>query len=56
MLEEQVIRPLNLRNTGVSPGEDKRAVIPNVEQQGWGADYGYNAPYVANLSFSLTRC
>ncbi|GBF61003.1 beta-lactamase-like protein [Trichophyton mentagrophytes] len=44
MLEEQVTRPLNLRNTGVSPGEDKRAVIPNVEQQGWGADYGYNAP------------
>ncbi|EFE44488.1 beta-lactamase, putative [Trichophyton verrucosum HKI 0517] len=44
MLEEQVIRPLSLRNTGFSPGEDKRAVIPNVEQQGWGADYGYNAP------------
>ncbi|OAL70091.1 hypothetical protein A7D00_5620 [Trichophyton violaceum] len=33
MLEEQVIRPLNLRNTGVSPGEDKRAVIPNLSSR-----------------------
>ncbi|KAF3481769.1 beta-lactamase [Arthroderma uncinatum] len=44
MLDENVIRPLGLKNTGVSPGNDERAVIPNVEQQGWGAEYGYNAP------------
>ncbi|EFR01825.1 beta-lactamase [Nannizzia gypsea CBS 118893] len=44
MLNEQVISPLGLRNTGVSPGDDERAVIPNIEQQGWGAEYGYNAP------------
>ncbi|KAK2868083.1 hypothetical protein FQN49_003169 [Arthroderma sp. PD_2] len=44
MLDEKVLRPLGLKNTGVSPGNDERAVIPNVEQQGWGAEYGYNAP------------
>jgi CubicO group peptidase (beta-lactamase class C family) len=44
LLDEEIIKPLGLENTGVSPGIDDRAVIPNVEMSSWGSDYGDNAP------------
>jgi CubicO group peptidase (beta-lactamase class C family) len=43
LLHELVVAPLNLTNTGASPGNDSRAVIPPVESS-WGANYGDNAP------------
>lgn len=43
LLDELVITPLNLTNTGVSPGNDSRAVVPPLDNS-WGADYGDNAP------------
>lgn len=43
LLDELVIKPLGLTNTGVSPGNDEKAVIP-LTQSSWGADYGLNAP------------
>jgi CubicO group peptidase (beta-lactamase class C family) len=46
MLDEMIIDPLGLTNTGVSPGDNAKAVIPplSAAEQGWGADYGLNAP------------
>lgn len=46
LLDEIVIKPLGLSNTGVSPGDTEKAVIPPLseEKQGWGADYGLSAP------------
>ena len=46
MLNETILIPLGLENTGISPGNSDRAVIPplNSEDLGWGADYGYAAP------------
>jgi len=43
LLEETVIQPLNLTNTGVSPGDSDKAVIPP-GMSSWGSDMGYNAP------------
>ncbi|KAA8643602.1 hypothetical protein EYZ11_006952 [Aspergillus tanneri] len=43
LLHETVIQPLNLSNTGVSPGDSAKAAIPN-GMSSWGSDYGYNAP------------
>lgn len=43
LLDELVIKPLGLTNTGASPGNDDRGVIPPVENS-WGSDYGDNAP------------
>ncbi|KAL4967988.1 serine hydrolase domain-containing protein [Aspergillus stella-maris] len=43
ILEETIYRPLNLVNSGVSPGNTERAVIPPGVSQ-WGSDYGFNAP------------
>ena len=45
LLDTLILNPLNLRNTGVSPGDDEKAVIPPV-QNSWGSDYGDNAPCV----------
>ena len=47
ILNETMFRPLGLTNTGVSPGIFEPAVIPPLPaaEQGWGADYGANAPY-----------
>ncbi|KAL3461088.1 beta-lactamase/transpeptidase-like protein [Aspergillus heterothallicus] len=43
ILGDTVYKPLNLLNTGVSPGDtDKAAIPPGVS--GWGSDYGFNAP------------
>ena len=42
-LEENVIAPLGLKNTGASPGVDDVAVIPPGEST-WGSDYDINAP------------
>jgi actin-related protein 6 len=55
LLKETIIGPLGLTNTGVSPGTFDRAVIPPLpaEEQGWGADYGANAPYENYLLFFL---
>lgn len=46
LLDKVVIKPLGLSNTGVSPGNTEKAVIPPLseEKQGWGSDYGFNAP------------
>jgi CubicO group peptidase (beta-lactamase class C family) len=43
LLDEYLGQPLGLKNTGESPGEDSKAVIPPVDNN-WGADYGLNAP------------
>ncbi|KAF3279071.1 hypothetical protein TWF970_004180 [Orbilia oligospora] len=43
LLDELVVKPLKLKNTGASPGQTERAVIPPVDN-GWGADYGFSAP------------
>lgn len=45
LLDEYFVTPLKLNNTGESPGDNEKAVIPPV-MNGWGADYGDNAPYV----------
>ncbi|OBT81761.1 hypothetical protein VE02_09392 [Pseudogymnoascus sp. 03VT05] len=42
-LDEQVIKPLHLSDTGASPGNDKKAAIPPIENS-WGSDYGDNLP------------
>lgn len=48
MIDEVISKPLGLQNTGVSPGDTKKAVVPPVDamSQGWGGDYGLNAPSV----------
>ncbi|KAF3097191.1 hypothetical protein TWF569_002931 [Orbilia oligospora] len=43
LLDELVVKPLKLKNTGASPGQTEKAVIPPVDN-GWGADYGFTAP------------
>lgn len=43
-LDEKVATPLKLKNTGASPGDDKKAVIPPLEDNSWGSDYGDNVP------------
>ncbi|KAF3187503.1 hypothetical protein TWF225_004210 [Orbilia oligospora] len=43
LLDELVVKPLKLKNTGASPGQTEKAVIPPVDN-GWGADYGLTAP------------
>ncbi|PVH81937.1 beta-lactamase/transpeptidase-like protein [Cadophora sp. DSE1049] len=43
LLDNLILKPLNLTNTGVSPGDDETAVIPPV-QNSWGSEYGDNAP------------
>ncbi|KAJ5602730.1 hypothetical protein N7537_005686 [Penicillium hordei] len=46
LLDIAIIRPIGLTNTGISPGDTEKAVIPPLDptSQGWGADYGLNAP------------
>jgi actin-related protein 6 len=41
ILEETIYGPLNLVNSGVSPGDTERAAIPP-GVSGWGSDYGFN--------------
>ena len=43
LLDEHIISPLGLQNTGPSPGDDDVAVIPAGEST-WGSDYGLHAP------------
>jgi CubicO group peptidase (beta-lactamase class C family) len=45
LLDEYVSRPLGLMNTLPSPGDDKKAVIPPIDNS-WGSDYdaGNNVP------------
>lgn len=43
LLEDTILGPLNLRNSGASPGDTERAAIPP-GFSGWGTDYGLNAP------------
>ncbi|KAK6507984.1 hypothetical protein TWF481_006404 [Arthrobotrys musiformis] len=43
LLDDLVVKPLKLNNTGVSPGDTAKAVIPPVDN-GWGADYAFSAP------------
>jgi CubicO group peptidase (beta-lactamase class C family) len=44
LLQDEILTPLNLINTGSSPGEDAKAVIPPTEGNSWGSDYGDNVP------------
>lgn len=45
LLDEVITTPLGLKNTGVSPGDRKNAVIaPLGQYQGWGTEYELNAP------------
>ncbi|RJE17672.1 Beta-lactamase [Aspergillus sclerotialis] len=46
LLTETILEPLGLKNTGASPGNDEKAVIPPLDKatQGWGTDYGFAAP------------
>lgn len=43
LLEEHFIKPLDLKNTMPSPGDDEKAVIPPGENT-WGSDYSFNVP------------
>ncbi|PLB41510.1 serine hydrolase domain-containing protein [Aspergillus candidus] len=43
LLHETILQPLNLANTGVSPGNTQQAVIPPGPSS-WGSDFGFNAP------------
>lgn len=43
LLDEHILGPLGLNNTGPSPGVDEVAVIPAGEST-WGSDYGMNTP------------
>ena len=49
LLDKFIINPLGLENSGPSPGDDEKAVIPPGDEVGWGTDYGINAPYVIHL-------
>ncbi|KAL4777551.1 beta-lactamase/transpeptidase-like protein [Aspergillus nidulans var. acristatus] len=42
-LDEIIYKPLNLVNSGVSPGTTERAAVPP-GLSAWGSDYGFNAP------------
>ncbi|KAK2805618.1 hypothetical protein FQN50_006134 [Emmonsiellopsis sp. PD_5] len=44
LLDEMIIRPMGMANTGISPGDSEKAVIPPGDMVGWGSDYGINAP------------
>ncbi|KAK2751411.1 hypothetical protein FQN55_000685 [Onygenales sp. PD_40] len=44
LLDEMIIQPMGMTNTGVSPGDSEKAVIPPGDMVGWGSDYGINAP------------
>lgn len=46
LLNEMIIQPLGLQNTGPSPVNTERAVIPPVEQETWSSDFAYATPYV----------
>ncbi|KFY17331.1 hypothetical protein V492_00741 [Pseudogymnoascus sp. VKM F-4246] len=41
-LDEQITRPLHLSSTGASPGNEKKAAIPPIDDNSWGSDYGDN--------------
>ncbi|KAF7539734.1 hypothetical protein G7Z17_g12362 [Cylindrodendrum hubeiense] len=43
LVQQVVSNPLDLKNTGSSPGDDERAVIPPVDNS-WGSEYGQNNP------------
>ncbi|EPS39734.1 hypothetical protein H072_6481 [Dactylellina haptotyla CBS 200.50] len=43
LLDELVIKPLNLNNTWESPGDNEKAVIPPVDN-GWGLNYTLSVP------------
>jgi actin-related protein 6 len=43
ILDETIYKPMNLVNSGVSPGTTERAAVPP-GSSGWGSDYGFNAP------------
>jgi CubicO group peptidase (beta-lactamase class C family) len=43
LLKELLINPLNLQNTGVSPGNDSRAAIPLYDSW-WGQDIQEETP------------
>lgn len=44
LLEENVLKPFNLTGTGAHPSNTSNAVIPNVQPNSWGIDYGDQAP------------
>lgn len=44
LLHDEILTPLNMTNTGPSPGDVAKAVIPPTEDNSWGGDYGDNVP------------
>ena len=44
LLKDEITTPLSLESTMESPGDSSEAIIPPLEMNGWGADYGDNAP------------
>jgi actin-related protein 6 len=48
LLRMHLTTPLNMPNTGVSPGDTSRAAIPPGVSS-WGSDYGLNTPYAHPL-------
>lgn len=49
LLDEMIIQPMGMKNTGASPGNDEKAAIPPGDGHSWGSDYGINTPYVSML-------
>lgn len=45
LVDEMFAQPLGLVNTYPSPGDDRKGVVPPGDSS-WGADFGFNAPYV----------
>lgn len=45
LLHKEILQPLGMMNTGISPGDSSRAVIPPGNGS-WGSDFGINAPWV----------
>ncbi|PGH33193.1 hypothetical protein GX50_03954 [[Emmonsia] crescens] len=44
LLDEMIIQPMGMKNTGASPGNDEKAAIPPGDGHSWGSDYGINTP------------
>ena len=55
LIHSEIVEPLNMTNTGVSPGNTSRGVIPT-DNSFWGADFGLNAPQGGLYSSTNDLC
>ena len=55
LIHSEIVEPLNMTNTGVSPGNASRGVIPT-DNSIWGADFGLNAPQGGLYSSTNDLC